>query len=493
MELYQVEQLHVEQKALLEATRKYLQGVAQEQEIHTVEGEIFRMTQRLGLVFMKEFLAQAGTGQVAGSCQTPAGQSLPLQDVKSCQYLSVFGRLEIPRAYYWEEGAAGYYPLDARLNLPERRYSYLLDQWAQAGIVEQAYDKATGALSGLLGIPIWKRGQEVVAREVAGAVNAFYQEQAVTEDEGPFLCAQADGKGVRMVPAEQPEATEAPEPARRGKGEKPGHRREALVTALYSFTPESRSPEELVARLMRELDPEARKAARKADRVREPRNKEVRACLYGKERAYELLLDRIAWRDPAGKKPIFMLLDGCSGLEARFLEAIQGRGWEARVVGIGLDIIHVMEYVWEAGTALHGEKGRGRVPWVRKTALSLLEGRVGRVIGALRQTLTKRGTDLKAAQKRALEKVIRYFENHRHLMRYDEWLERGFPIATGVVEGACGALVKDRTDASGMRWTRAGAQAVLDLRAVKKNGHWNEFWNYHVSQERRRLYGKVSA
>ena len=115
-----MEQLPVEQKALLETTRKYLQGVAQEQEIHTVEGEIFRMTQRLGRVFMKEFLALAGTGHVAGSCQTPAGQSLPLQDVKSCQYLSVFGRLEIPRAYYWDEGAAGYYPLDAR-----RSSSYL--------------------------------------------------------------------------------------------------------------------------------------------------------------------------------------------------------------------------------------------------------------------------------------------------------------------------------------------------------------------------------
>ena len=121
MELYQVEQLHVEQKVLLETTRRYLQGAAQGQEIHIVEGEIFRM-------------------------------------------------------------------------------------------------------SGLLGIPIWKRGQEVVAREVAGDVESFYQEQAVPEDEGPLLCAQADGKGVRMVPAEQPASTDEPEPARRGKGEKPGHR-----------------------------------------------------------------------------------------------------------------------------------------------------------------------------------------------------------------------------------------------------------------------------
>ena len=74
------------------------------------------------------------------------------------------------------------------------------------------------------------------------------------------------------------------------------------------------------------------------------------------------------------------------------------------------------------------------------------------------------------------------------MMHYDEYLRCGYPVATGVIEGACGCLVKDRTGCSGMKWTHKGVQAVLDLRAVKQNGDWEEYWTYHVKQERERLY-----
>ena len=496
MGLYQIEQLHVEQDEVLEAARRWVaEGAKDRKELHEAEKNIFRIMQNMGLLLLKEFLARSGNGQVVGALSLPEGGSLPFHGNNGCQYLSIFGRLEIERAYYWTEGAAGRYPLDATLNLPERRYSYLLDQWAQAGVVEQSYDKVTGGLGELLGLPIWKRGQEQVAREAAGNVDPFYQALPTPEGEGPVLCVQADGKGVRMVPAEKPDEaqTSLAEPARRGKGQKPGQRREAVVTAAFSFTPQARSPEEMACCLMRELTMEERQAARKADQPREPLHKTVRATLFGKERAFEILMEELRRRDPGGLKPIFMLVDGGSGLEDRFWETIRRLGWEHRVAGVCLDIVHVMEYVWEAGTALYGEKGAGRVPWVRKTALALLRGEVGRVLGGMRQMVTKDGRRLKTSQKRALAKVIGYFENHRHKMRYDEWLAQGYPIATGVVEGSCGALVKDRTDGSGMRWTRVGAQAVLDLRSVKKNGHWNSFWDFHIARERERLYGKCSA
>jgi hypothetical protein len=75
-------------------------------------------------------------------------------------------------------------------------------------------------------------------------------------------------------------------------------------------------------------------------------------------------------------------------------------------------------------------------------------------------------------------------------MCYDEYLARGWPIGTGVVEGACGHLVKDRMEQSGMRWTKAGAQAVLDLRAVRLNGHWDAYGQFHRRQQHERLYGR---
>jgi len=85
------------------------------------------------------------------------------------------------------------------------------------------------------------------------------------------------------------------------------------------------------------------------------------------------------------------------------------------------DIMHVMEYVWQAGTALHGEKGAGRNPWVREHALAIVEGRVGRVIGGLKQILTKK--NLRASQVKALKKAITYFgapycyRSHRRNLR----------------------------------------------------------------------------
>jgi hypothetical protein len=105
---------------------------------------------------------------------------------------------------------------------------------------------------------------------------------------------------------------------------------------------------------------------------------------------------------------------------------------------------------------------------VEKQVLAILQGKVGYVIGGLKQKLTK-GEKLKSSQKKALEKVITYFQNHKHMMEYDQYLAKGLPIATEVIEDACGSLVKDRAERSGMNWIQNGAQGVLNLRAVKRN------------------------
>lgn len=78
-----------------------------------------------------------------------------------------------------------------------------------------------------------------------------------------------------------------------------------------------------------------------------------------------------------------------------------------------------------------------------------------------------------------------YFESHRKRMKYDEYLAEGDPIATGVIEGACRHLVKDRLERSGMRWTQAGAQALLNLRALRQSSNWDEFHQRHPSTTHR--------
>ena len=77
-------------------------------------------------------------------------------------------------------------------------------------------------------------------------------------------------------------------------------------------------------------------------------------------------------------------------------------------------------------------------------------------------------------------------------MRYNEYLACGWPIGMGVIDGACGHLVKDRLEQSGMRWTTGGAQAVLDLRAVRLNGHWGTYWPFHRHQQHQGVYGRFA-
>ena len=145
-----------------------------------------------------------------------------------------------------------------------------------------------------------------------------------------------------------------------------------------------------------------------------------------------------------------------------------------------------MEYVKGAAKALYGKDEKPRVAWVRKTATALLRGHVGRVIGGLKQRAEK--TIAGSYKWSELRRVIGYFENHREMMTYDRFLAAGYPIATGVIEGACGSLVKNRTDGSGMRWTKKGVQAVLDLRAIKQNGDWEDYCEFSIKQEKQRLY-----
>jgi hypothetical protein len=198
-----------------------------------------------------------------------------------------------------------------------------------------------------------------------------------------------------------------------------GLKRDAVVTAHYSINPEARTAEEVLELLMRSDSKEQRKekkeqkrrSAKGEPKAREPINKKVMASLEGKKAAFEDLADGIAKRDPSEKKPIFLQVDGAKSLEKGLLEEFEKRGWTDRIIGVALDIIHVMEYVWELSTSLHGEKSEERVIWVRKIGLAILQGRTGHVIGGLRQMATK-GKNLKNSQKSVPGKVITYFDNY---------------------------------------------------------------------------------
>jgi hypothetical protein len=509
--LYQVESQRLEHDRIFDELLRYVSMEALTQELHESEKGIFSRLMSLGLSLLKEVIARCGTGKTEQPVILPSGDQLPFHSLKNRWYQSVFGSLRIRRAYYWREGASqGAYPLDQRLNLPKAKFSYLLDQWTQGRIAEETYDEATSGLAELLGIPIWKQGQERVARDLNSEVDAFYQAKPAPDPstEGPVLCATADCKGVPMVPGEQPKDQDEKKPhssARRLKGEKRKQlRRDAVVTADYSFVPGPRTAEEVVDLLMRTVSEQERERQRlEKNRLREdglpvprePLNKQVRASMAGKDNALNLLVDRLLGRDPTAKSPIHVLIDGSIALEHAIQRVFEARGLSDRIDEITLDIMHAMEYLWKAGTALHGEGTPETTMWVRSRALQLLRGRVGYVIGGLQNTINRnRKTPLKKSKVKAIQGVITYFQNHRHMMAYDRCLRKGYAIATGVIEGCCGCIVKDRTDGSGMRWQKAGVQPVLDWRCMKRNGDWNVYWTDLIRKRKQQLYAfKIAA
>jgi hypothetical protein len=152
-----------------------------------------------------------------------------------------------------------------------------------------------------------------------------------------------------------------------------------------------------------------------------------------------------------------------------------------------LDIFHVLEHVGKAALCFHDEGSPQARKFVTERLRMLLNGRAGRLIGGLKQMLTKQ--DLCGTKRRCLEQVIGYLERNRKHMRYEICLLKGYPVGSGVIEGACRNLINDRLELTGMSWTLQGAESVMRLRAVHINKDWDAFWRHRRTSERRRLYG----
>jgi hypothetical protein len=95
---------------------------------------------------------------------------------------------------------------------------------------------------------------------------------------------------------------------------------------------------------------------------------------------------------------------------------------------------------------------------------------------------------LTPSRRTGADACVRYLSARHEYLRYDQALAEGWPIATGVIEGACRHLIADRLDIGGARWGLDGAEAVLTLRAVISNGDFEEYWGYHLAREHQRLY-----
>jgi hypothetical protein len=445
-----------------------------QQPVHHVEETLFRQLLVIGQDLLRAFLARSGDGDVGPTLTIPGNspseppQVLPRLETPRCRpYLSSFGAVDIKRVCYGQDRVEAA-PLDARLHLPRRQYSYLLQQWLGAFVIDGAHAEAVQKLQTILGLSISVKASEDLNREQASAVEPFQDSLPVPEptQEGSIVVVSADCKGVPMVrsavvdaqeeAAGTQEATARSAPHhRRGKGQKANTKRMAAVGAVSTIEPFVRRTDEVIDELQRT------KAARRRPG---PQQKRLRADLrLGKVSLLLWLADELCRRNPEGTKPVVFLSDGERALPDRQREYLP------EGVTCILDLLHVMERLWKVAWCLfeEGTQKAQAEQWVEDRLRMLLDGKVGYVIGGLRQTLTKR--KLKGTRRKTMREVIGYFDGNRSRMRYDEYLAAGYPIGSGVIEGACRHLVKDRMERAGMRWIPDGAQAMLDLRATYLN------------------------
>jgi hypothetical protein len=201
----------------------------------------------------------------------------------------------------------------------------------------------------------------------------------------------------------------------------------------------------------------------------------------GTDEVFPWLSKELARRDPKAERETVYLMDGQESLWAARRAYPPGE----KAVEV-LDLLHVTPRLWAAAHAFHREGSAAAVAFARDRLTRVLNGQVATVVGGLRQMATKRGVG--GATRKRLETACGYLARNAPRVRYDEYLAKGYPIASGVIEGACRYDVKDRMERAGMHWTPDGAQAMLDVRSEFLNGDWEAFHQFRIDRETKRVY-----
>lgn len=463
---------------------------------HAVERSLWHHLLQLGHDLQAAYFTLAGDGDCGETLTLADGRGVKrLPEPHRRPYRSIFGDFTLERVVYGtrEGQRIEAVPLDARLGLPDGQCSYVLQDWNQALVVENPYAQVDAVLERILGLQQSVASLETMTRTLAGAVAGYEATRPpATPAAGQQLVVlSADGKGVPLrKPADAP-AIAAHDHVR---GPKPDRKKMAVLGAAYHIEPHVRTPEAVVDALFR--DP-ATPAKRHDARRPVPQQKRVCAVLpvaaavaaaltppRPAEVVFPWLAAEARRRDPDHLHSWVLLMDGQASL------------WEVAAATLGdaprveiLDLLHATGYLWEAVHLFHEPGSAMALKWMKWLVLGLLNGMGTGVIRWL-QHLAEQG-ELPTASRTRLEQIYGYFDRHRDRIHYDQYLAAGYPIASGVIEGACRHVVKDRMERAGMHWTLPGAQALLNLRCIALNNEWEPFMNHHIHTETARLYANI--
>jgi len=400
-----------------------------------------------------------------------AGHVRPLQ--------TIFGAVEVTRLAYRRRGERNLCPADAALNLPRELASHGLRELSAVESSRGSFAEAGEAIARVSGVRLGKRQLEQLAVRAAADFEAFYSQPTRNQcpaPEGDLLVLSADGKGIVMRPdALRPATAKAANQAtaklatRLSKGEKRNRKRMAEVGAVYDLTPVARTPGDIIGR----DDDTVRPATPKAS------NKWLTASVVDNAATViTSIFDEAERRDPAHERTWVALVDGAK----HQIDCIQAEARARQVqITIVCDFIHVLEYLWSAAWSFFTEGDPAAETWVGDKALAVLNGQASTVAASIRRKATCLGLD--PHTRHNADRCAAYLLAKRDYLNYHQALQAGWPIATGIIEGACRHLVKDRLDLTGARWGLQGAEAILKLRALRSNGDFEQYWMFHLNKE----------
>jgi hypothetical protein len=395
---------------------------------------------------------------------------------------TVFGTVSVERLAYRAPGVGNLHPADAALNLPVERHSHGLRKLAALEAARGSFQDATDAIGRQTGQRLGKRQVEELATLAAIDFDEFYESRRPARSKpDDLLVLSCDGKGIVMRPdalrtgtaARAARASPKP-PARLSREEQRNRKRMAEIGAVYDAKPAPRTVGDIFASAAPEgYEPEPGPVAVHkwlcASVVTDA------AVVIGR------VFDEAQRRDPKHRRTWVAVVDGNGHQIQRIKYEAKERAVKVTIV---CDFVHVLEYLWNAAGSLFPNLNPAN--WVHLQATRVLEGHATKVAGTIRRTATNRHLD--PTSRKSADDAANYLTTLAPYLDYPAALANGWPIATGIIEGACRHLVKDRMDITGARWGLAGAEAILKLRALKANGHLDAYWRYHLTQERHHVH-----
>lgn len=442
-----------------------------------IEHLLSQGVREVGRSLLEEHLALCDLGDVGDDIVGSDGIVRTHKRINERTLISLFGEVTIKRLGYGARGYNSLFPKDALLNLPAETYSHGIRKLVAQEVAKSPFNEVILSVKQITGVVLPRTTVETLARKAALDFDAFYaQKNPEPVQQAQLLILTTDGKGIVMreedlktATREKAQKTKHKLQKRKSKGEKANSKRMATVASVYSIDKFIRTPEQIIGEMKTSgSDPRPR-----------PVDKRVWASVEKESIAVTAdLFEEALRRDPTRMKRWACLVDGDPRQQRRIQATAKAKKISLTII---VDIIHVIEYLWKAARVFHEETSLDAEKWVSEHLLAILRGKAGQVAAGIRRSATRRKI---ASQARApVDKCAGYLLKNKPYLKYHLYLKEGLPIATGVIEGACRHLIKDRMDVTGARWSLQGAEAIIKLRSLRSSGDFERYWQFHEDQE----------